>query len=229
MKSFFHHHPVLKKIVLLILILAGLFLARLAIGIGSVWIHYSKTPDFSTYITETPVKQETLEKLFPEESPLAKNDDFFTGATDPAEAGSLENEYMTTSRFVEVTLDHGSDQLLRFSQGFHQTLDSKTRVRHGFRVDQPKITSHPDLRVMNEAQVFDLDDMFDPNNPGRGCVRIQLAIAAGAVTIPLVSPQEQTTPWPDSIDRLTSRTSSSRENDQRILLLLGGGPGEPAE
>ena len=170
---------ILRILLRLVIIVVVLFALRLVVGIGSAWIHYSRTPNFTTYITEHPVSAETVSKSFSESALLSSNQAFFAGAIDPASLSSEQDGYERATRTAEMILHWGDEQLLRFSQSFHQTLDQEW-VRHGLRIDPPKIHSHPDMRVVAETRVFGLDEMFDTEQPGQGGVVLDVVLAAGS-------------------------------------------------
>ena len=169
----------LRILLRLVILGVAFFVLRLVVGFGSAWIHYSRTPNFTSYIAEYPVSAETVSKAFGESTLLSSNQAFFAGPIDPATLAPEEDVYERSTRTAEIILEWGDEHVLRFSQSFHQSLDEDW-VRHGLRIDPPQLQNHSGMRVVAETRVFDLEEMFDAEQPGRGGVVLDVVLAAGA-------------------------------------------------
>jgi hypothetical protein len=101
---------------------AGLYPARLVLGLVTAAIHYSRTPSFSEYTASYPVSEEVLDQQLPPAEPIATGNSWTAGSIDPEGLVPGKGDYERAGFALLLDLTRGKETLLSLTKEFTVTL-----------------------------------------------------------------------------------------------------------
>ena len=150
----------------------ALIVLRTLFGLGAAFAYYGKTQDFDSIVAERAVSAETLESWLPDGDSLARDAAFSLGEAEVEGA----KEYGGT---VVVRISHGDESLVETTVAFTAALDPETFDRRLFSFSPPEIRTREGMRAVVQVSLLDMDEFLGPGATARGCVYIDVVVAAG--------------------------------------------------
>jgi len=159
--------------------LLALYVARLACGFVLGAMHYSKTPDFETYLHTHPVDTALLDSALASLQGSEASSTLFSGEIDPLRFDPENAELELRARTLEIGRRRGEDYGLRYRQEFAFVLDRESGDRLGFRITTPLLIAGDGLRLLAIVRSTPPEELIGPDTNGRGHAIVDVLLAAG--------------------------------------------------
>jgi len=195
--------PVLRKILVLVAIIAVLALVRIPLGIGIAMLHFSNTPDFGTYLNQYPVSEPLPEEWWPVARLLAGEEGWTIGEVDPFSLTEDDPNFLIDICAQQIQLFHGDQLLLDLEQELAFAFDRESRERVGFGARTVRCQSAPEMRAAVRIWVRAPQEFLHYGSgsitfdamvvAGSGDDRLEIVELAEGDRPPAIPPQEK---WP---------------------------------
>ena len=195
--------PVLRKILVLVAIIAVLALVRIPLGMGIGMLHYSNTPDFGTYLNQYPVSEPLPVEWWPVARLLSGEEAWTIGEVDPFSLTEDDPNFLKDICAQQIQLFHGDQLLLDLEQEIAFAFDRESGERIGFGARTVRCQSAPEMRAAVRIWVRAPQELLRSGSgsitfdamvvAGSGDDRLEIVELAEGERTPAIPPQD---PWP---------------------------------
>lgn len=169
----------LKAALMLVMAVGGLYVARLALGLGTAAIHYGSTPSFAEYVASHPFDSDTIAQRLPPGELITSNRHWMTGAIDPLSLNVGEGDHERANLTLVIDITHGDEILLDLKEEFSVALRRKDWTHHGVHIEVASLRTAPDWRAIVVTSLSEPEKMVGDDSMAEGGAIVDVFLVAG--------------------------------------------------